>query len=162
MDQNHRHLRYFIVLAKELNFTRAAQRLNITQPSLSILIRKLEEKMEVELLSRTGGAISLTEAGVVFLEHARQMVALASRSLIRTRRAANGEVGEVSVGYNVVAELRVLPDIIPAFTAEWPDIKINFQALKVPQQLEALRQDELDIGFVWPPIRLKSLMHRNW
>lgn len=146
-----RRLRYFVVVAEELSFTRAARRLHISQPSLSVLIRALETEIGVELLLREKRGIRLTEAGRVFLGQARKMLADASSGIEVTRRAASGEVGTLCIGYNNPAGFRILPTLIPAFRRARPDVHLTFHDLRIPQQIEKLRRGELDVGFVWLP-----------
>jgi len=147
-----RHLRYFITLAEEMSFTRAAARLHIAQPALSIQIKNLETEIGTLLVSREGRKIKLTAAGRVFVEQAKQTLANATRSVTLTRQAANGEVGDLSIGHNGVAELVVFPKIVPAFKKKWPNIHLSFQNLRTPQQVEKLRRDEIDLAFVWLPL----------
>src|SRR6267154_1969654 len=94
-----RHLRYFVAVAEELNFRRAAARLHIAQPPLSVQIRQLEAEVGAELFSREGHKVVLTEAGRVFLEHARQSLVQVNRSITSARQAAKGEIGQLSIGY---------------------------------------------------------------
>src|ERR1043165_1472907 len=108
-----RQLRYFVAVAEEQSFTRAAARLNITQPPLSVQIQQLEEEVGAALLNREGRGATLTEAGRVFLEHARQALAHAQRAGAMARQAANGEIGHLSIGHNGPAELLILPKIVP-------------------------------------------------
>jgi LysR family hca operon transcriptional activator len=152
-----RHLRYFVAVAEELNFTRAAARLHIAPPPLSVQIRKLELEIGTDLLARDGRNIILTEAGRVFLEQARQTLAHANRSITLARRVASGEIGHLSIGYNTVAEFGVLPKIIPAFRRSFPNIRLVFRSLRTPQQMEALARDEIDLGFVCPPVCIDNL-----
>jgi len=147
-----RYLRYFIVVADELNFTRAAERLHTAQPSLSVQIRKLETDIGAELFLREGRGVSLTDAGRVFLDRARQMLADMDRSVALVRQAAKGEFGHLSIGYDAPAEFRVFPNIVPAFRKKWPDVHLSFHNLKNSQQLEGLRRETLDLGFVFLPI----------
>src|SRR5882757_8487268 len=95
-----RFLRYFVTVAEELNFTRAARVLHITQPSLSVQVRKLESEVGAELLTRDGRGIRLTQAGRLFLTHARKILAEAERAVALARRTAKGEIGELSIGYS--------------------------------------------------------------
>jgi LysR family hca operon transcriptional activator len=147
-----RHLRYFITLAEEMSFTRAAERLHIAQPALSIQIKNLEVEIGTLLVSREGRKIKLTAAGKVFVEQARQTLVNAARGVTLTLQAANGEVGDLSIGHNGVAELLVFPQVIPAFKRKWPNIHLTFQNLRTPQQVEKLRRDEIDLAFVWLPL----------
>ncbi len=147
-----RHLRYFVAVAEELNFRKAAERLHIARPPLSVQIRKLEMEVGADLLSRGGRNIELTQAGRVFLERARQTLAHANQSIVLARQTAAGVIGQLSIGYNMPAGFRVFPTIVPAFKKKWPSIHLTFHDLKISQQLEGLRRDELDVGFVWLPI----------
>ena len=146
-----RHLRYFVAAAEELNFTRAAARLHIAQPALSVQIRKLETEIGVLLLSREGRNVKLTEAGQVFLDQAREILSQTHHGIILAQRAANGEIGHLTVGYNTPAELRIFRQIVPAFRRTWADIHLTFHNMRSPEQFERLRRDELDVGFVWLP-----------
>lgn len=146
-----RHLRYFIAVAEELNFTKAAARLHIAPPPLSVQIRNLEAEIGTELLSRESRGIKLTEAGHVFLEHARKTLADAKLGATLAQKAARGETGHLSIGYSNPAGFLVFPRIVPAFRQRWPDIHLMFHDLKVTQQLEGLRREELDLAFVWLP-----------
>jgi len=146
-----RHLRYFLAVAEELNFTQAAARLHMAQPPLSVQIRKLEAEVGAELFSRIGRRVTLTEAGKVFLAETRDILARTERSLDLARHAANGQIGHLTIGYNTVAEFKVFPTLVPAFRKEWPNVRFTFRAFEIAQQLEALRRDEVDVGFVWLP-----------
>lgn len=156
-----RQLKYFVAVAEELNFTRAAARLHITQPPLSVQIRHLEEEVGTPLLIREGRGVVLTEAGRVFLEQARQAVAHAHRAAILARQAATGEFGHLSIGHNGPAELLVLPQIVPAFTEKWPNVQLNFQIPGTPKIVERMRQGELDLGFVWQPVPTEEFDVQN-
>ena len=147
-----RHLRYFIVLAEEMSFTRGAERLHIAQPALSIQIKNLEAEIGAILISREGRKIQLTAAGEVFLQQAREMLRYADRSIARTQQAANGEIGDLSIGHNGVAELLLFPRIVPSFRKKWSNIHLAFHNLRTREQVEKLRRDELDLAFVWLPV----------
>lgn len=147
-----RHLRYFVAVAEELNFRRAAERLNIAAPPLSVQINRLEEEVGAELFERAGRGIKLTQAGMVFLEHARRTLSDAERGVAAARQAANGEIGELSIGHNMPAGFRVFPRAVPAFKAQWPKVRLTFHHLTIGGQLEGLRRERLDVGVVWLPI----------
>jgi DNA-binding transcriptional LysR family regulator len=147
-----RYLRHFVIVAEELNFTRAAERLHTAQPSLSVQIRKLETQVGVALFSREGRGVSLTDAGRVFLDRTRKTLADVDCSVALARQAANGETGHLSIGYDAPAEFRVFPRVVPAFRERWPHVHLSFHNLKNSQQLDGLRRDELDVGFVFLPI----------
>lgn len=147
-----RHLRYFVAAAEELNFGRAATRLRIAQPALSVQIRQLETEIKVELFSREGRGIKLTDAGRVFLEHAKKTLADVARGVATAQHAAAGEIGHLVVGHNGPAELLAFPQIIPAFKQRWPNIHLSFENFRTPQQIDRLRREEFDLAFVWLPI----------
>jgi DNA-binding transcriptional LysR family regulator len=147
-----RYLQQFVTVAEELNFTRAAARLNVTQPPLSVQIRKLEQMVGVQLFERDNRNVELTEAGRLFLDRARQLLLLADQSIDMAQRAARGEIGHISVAYTNPAGFLVFPRIIPTFTTMRPDVHLTFHDLRIPHQIEKLRRKELDIGFVWLPI----------
>jgi DNA-binding transcriptional LysR family regulator len=147
-----RYLEQFVTVAEELNFTRAAARLNVTQPPLSVQIRKLEQMMGVQLFERDNRNVELTEAGRLFLDRARQLLRLADQSVEMAQRAARGEIGHISVAYTNPAGFLVFPHVIPMFTKMRPDVHLTFHDLRIPQQIEKLGRKELDIGFVWLPI----------
>jgi LysR family hca operon transcriptional activator len=147
-----RHLRYFVIVAEELNVTRAASRLHIAQPSLSMRIRKLESEVGTELFAREGRGIKLTDAGRIFLEHARKTLLDANRGIDLARQAANGESGHLSIGFNAPAGFNVFPRVVPAFRKQRPNVQITFHTFNILQQLEGLRRDQLDVAVVWLPI----------
>jgi DNA-binding transcriptional LysR family regulator len=147
-----RHLRYFVAVAEELNYRRAAARLFIAAPPLSVQIKHLEQEIGVALFARQGRGIKLTEGGRAFLDQARKTLASANRGIALARQAANGEIGHLSIGYNAPAGFLVFPKVVPAFCRARPLVQITFHALNMPQQLEGLRREELDLGFVWLPV----------
>lgn len=152
-----RHLRYFIAVAEELSFRRAAARLHIAPPPLSVQINKLEIEVGAELLAREGRGIRLTDAGRTFLVHARKTIAEAERAVIAARQSASGEIGELAIGHNMPAGFRVFPKVVPEFKRKWPQVRLTFHHLNVGQQLERLRHSTLDVGVAWLPGPLDDL-----
>jgi DNA-binding transcriptional LysR family regulator len=152
-----RHLRYFVVVAEEQNLRRAAERLHVAPPSLSVQIQNLETEIGATLFAREGRGIQLNESGRVFLTHARQILADAKRGVAQARRAAEGEIGNVSVGYNMAAGFRVFPRIVAAFRRKRPTVHLTFHDLKISEQIERVRHGELDVGFVWLPVPTDGL-----
>jgi DNA-binding transcriptional LysR family regulator len=152
-----RHLRYFVVVAEELSFTRAARRLHIAIPPLSIQIRNLEKEIGTGLVVRDGRGLRLTSAGRVLLDQARKTLAEANQCAPLARQAANGEIGQLSIGYNAPAEFRVFPRIVPAFRKKWPAVHLVFHRLETAQIVERLRRHEIDLGFVCLPIPTDEL-----
>lgn len=147
-----RQLRYFVVVAEELNFQKAGRRLHICPPPLSVQMGKLQESINVQLFRNRRGKLELTDAGRVFLTEARRLLEDAERSISRARQAASGETGRLVIGSNAVAEYGVFPHILAAFKKAHPNIELSLRSLRTPQQIVALLEGELDVGFVCPPI----------
>jgi DNA-binding transcriptional LysR family regulator len=143
-----RHLRYFVAVAEELHFRRAAERLCIAQPPLSQQIQALEAELGAQLFLRSRRSVSLTDAGQVFLQRARRILAEADAAGKEARRMALGEIGELRVGYTASLPLtEMFPRILSAFHAVCPDVGVRLQEMFTRDQLEALRTDALDVGF---------------
>src|SRR6266496_4116060 len=104
-----RHLRYFVAVAEELNFSRAARRLRMAQPPLSVAIRQLEQELGADLFLRTSREVKLTEAGRALLDGARRTLAEADRAMTAARRAASGELGALHVAFSWSARFETLP-----------------------------------------------------
>jgi len=147
-----RHLRYFVMVAEELHFGRAAEKLHISQPPLSMQIRSLEEELGVTLLHRTQRHVSLTQAGHAFLQEARQILARLEQAVLMTRRAGRSEIGELAVGFISVSGLQraagCTARIPPAIPAGEPDPAANHHR----RQIRDLLGGRIDVGFVLPPI----------
>ncbi len=152
-----RHLRYFVAIAEELHFARAAERLNIAQPPLSKQIRQLEEELGVRLLERTTRSVRLTSAGKVFLEEARRTLWQVERAATLTRQAQRGEVGELLVGFITSAGYDILPGLLQAYHARYPQVEIKPRHLTAAEQFEALEERRLHAGLVRPPVESSSL-----
>jgi DNA-binding transcriptional LysR family regulator len=147
-----RKLRYFTVLAEELHFGRAAQRLHITQPPLSMAIQSLEEELQVRLFVRSPRRVTLTHAGGTFLEQARTLLARADDAVELARAADRGEVGRLRVGFMSASIYTLLPPLLRDFAARYPGVKLELRELTMPQQFVLLRNGEIDVGFVRPPV----------
>ena len=147
-----RHLRYVVAVAEALNFGRASGHLGIAQPSLSNQIRQLESELQATLFVRTTRRVQLTEAGRLFLEQAREVLAHADRAAVVARRAARGEVGMLRVGSAYWTDTACILASLAAFHRQNPGIQFDLRTLSAPLQLAALRDDRLDVGFVRPPV----------
>lgn len=148
-----RHLRYFVAVAEDLHFGRAARRLGITQPPLSLQIRRLEANLGVRLFERTNRRVELTAAGRTLLEEGRHLIADFASVADATRRAARGETGSLTVAFAASVMFLTLPRIIRRFRQEFPSVRLELRELPTGQQITALRTGELDIGFLRQPPR---------
>jgi DNA-binding transcriptional LysR family regulator len=146
-----RHLRYFVAVAESLHFGDAAARLRIAQPSLSQQIRQLELELQADLLHRTKRRVELTEAGKLFLDEARDILARTDRAAMIARRVSHaGERLRVGVGY-CMDQLAVVK-AVSIFNRRHRHIRVDLQTCSVPEQAAALRNDRLDVGFVRHPV----------
>lgn len=142
-----RHLRYFIGVAEELHFGRAAARLGISQPPLSHQIQALEEELGVRLFDRSSRNVTLTDVGILFLAEARATVAQAERAVTVARRAARGEIGELMIGFNASAPfVSRIARAIYDFRQGWPEVHLTMSEFPWDRQLGALSDGTIDIG----------------
>jgi len=141
-----RHLRYFVAVAEERNFTRAAQRLHIAQPPLSRQIQQLEEILGVQLFERNSRPLKLTETGKFFYAHATQLLAKTSELESMTRRVGNIE-RSMSVGFVASTLYGLLPKIIRRFRDENPTVELSLHEMSTTDQLRALKEGSIDVGF---------------
>jgi DNA-binding transcriptional LysR family regulator len=149
-----RHLRYFVAAAEELHFTRAAERLNISAPTLTQQIQVLEADLGVMLFRRTKRSVVLTEAGRRFLEEARATLRQAEQAAQVARQAARGEIGSIEIGYVTSAScLGLIPAVVAAFRHENPWVELRLHRMETVRQLAALGQGQIDLGFLRPPLR---------
>src|SRR5690606_29219151 len=146
-----RHLRYFLVLAEELHFGRAAQRLAITQPPLSLNIQQLEASVGAQLFTRNSRGVQLTAAGQAFVPAARQLLERAGAAAREARDVAQGVVGSLQVGFAGTVLYRGLPQILKRFHAEHPQLRLVLREMSSSDQLVDLMHDRLDAGFVHTP-----------
>jgi DNA-binding transcriptional LysR family regulator len=153
-----RHLRYFVAVAEELHFGRAARRLGITQPPLSLQIQQLEANLGHMLFERTNRSVELTLAGRALLDEARTVIADFDRVPDTVRRAARGETGSLSVAFVGLAMFVTLPRIIRRFRQELPSVRLDLRELSTGAQQAALRAGELDVGFLREPARDPELV----
>lgn len=150
-----RHLRYFVVLADELHFGRAAKRLHISQPPLSYNIKQLEAAVGVQLLERNSHGVKLTPAGEAFRRSSLQLLADAEQAQHRARDVAAGVTSRVRIGFVGSMLFRGLPEKLAAFTADNPQVQTELTELNSAEQLEAFGRGQIDLGFVHTP-RLPS------
>jgi DNA-binding transcriptional LysR family regulator len=152
-----RHLRYFIAVAEELHFGRAANRLHISQPPLSHQIRDLEREIGVELFRRTRRSVILTEAGRLFLEGARHVLGDAEHAVEIAQQASRGEVGRLSVGCGPAPQSWILERVLSVFLARHPNVQIELHTLYTQEQVEALGARRIQVAFPLLPIQDRGL-----
>jgi DNA-binding transcriptional LysR family regulator len=155
-----RHLRYFVAVAEELNFRRAAERLHIAQPPLSAQIKALEEELQVQLFERTTRAVHLTSAGEVLLGHARSLLNAANMAEQHVRSADQGLVGTLRIAILAPAATSKLARILRSYRHKFPGIQLNMHEMTSTEQIQRLRADELDVGLMRPPIIFPELESR--
>lgn len=152
-----RHLRYFIAVAEELHFGRAAERLHMAQPPLSQQIRQLEEELGFTLFHRTKRMVRLTEAGEVFLQECHKLFNQLDFAVQLGRQVSRGEVGQLVIGFVSSAAYNVLPELLRSFRVQVPEVRLELHELTTDQQLQWLREGRMDVGFVRPPIEDDTL-----
>ncbi|MFL6055118.1 MAG: LysR substrate-binding domain-containing protein [Actinoallomurus sp.] len=153
-----RQLRYFVAVAEELHFGRAAERLNMAQPPLSQAIRRLETDLGVDLLHRTTRRVELTDAGRGYLARARKILGEVAEAAHEARRVAAGAVGHLAIGCVGSATYSLLPALSRGLCLELPGVDFSFRGeMLVPDQAAALRTGEIDLALLRPPIADLSL-----
>jgi DNA-binding transcriptional LysR family regulator len=147
-----RHLRYFVAVAEELNFRRAAERLHVAQPALSSQIKDLEEELGVRLFDRTTRSVLLTPTGQIFLTEARGILGATTHAEQLVRKAEHGLVGTLRVGVITPATGPLLARVLRHFHQKYPGVQLSLSALTSSEQLKRLRAGELDAGLLRPPV----------
>lgn len=148
-----RHLGAFVAVAEELHFGRAAARLHVAQPALSQQIKHLERDLGVQLLERTTRQVRLTNAGAVFVEHARRVLGEADRARESVLLAAEGERGEIRVGLTGVMTWRLLPRMTRAYRERFPLVRLELHpAVFSGAHLDGLADGSIDVAFLRTPV----------
>jgi DNA-binding transcriptional LysR family regulator len=146
-----RYLRYFVAVAEELHFSRAAERLGISQPPLSQQIQALERELGTRLLTRTNRRVELTEAGLVFLDEARDILARTERATRLVSRLGRGEAGQLRIGFTTSVPLSpTLPRTLMRYRQRYPDVELRMHELNSQRQVAPLLEGDLDIGIMRP------------
>jgi DNA-binding transcriptional LysR family regulator len=146
-----RRLRYFVVAAEELNFSRAAERLRIAQPPLSSQIKQLENELGVLLFDRTGRGVRLTDSGHVLLEEARRIFIQLEQTARIVERVGSGKVGRLSLGFVPSATNEVLPPLLYEFRRRFPDVELFLHEMMPDQVVQRLHGRQVDVGFFYLP-----------
>jgi DNA-binding transcriptional LysR family regulator len=152
-----RHLRAFVAVAEELNFTRAAARLHLAQQALSAQIQQLEARVGAPLFSRTTRRVELTPAGRAFLAHAHEVLGAADAAVDAARAAAAGETGELTIGLLATAALDFTPRVLRAFAAERPDVQVSVRNVEFADPTGGVAGGETDVAIVWLPFATDGL-----
>ncbi|CAM3872611.1 LysR family transcriptional regulator [Xenorhabdus thuongxuanensis] len=144
-----RHLRYFIAVAEELHFGRAAERLNISQPPLSQQIQALEANINAQLLVRNNRNVNLTPAGHMFLQEAYQIISQVDAAATKAARMQQGELGEISIGFTSTAPfMQKVTLSLRQFRERYPDVAIHMHQMNTKQQIAPLQTGRIDIGIM--------------
>ena len=147
-----RQLRYFLAVAEELHFTRAAERLGITQPPLSQQIQRLESDLGIALFTRDNRGVTLTEAGKALTDGARRTVAEAERARAEVERVARGEVGELTIGTVSSAWYVLLPRVLRSFRRHYQDVNILANSMSTTEQVNRVLTGAVDVALLRNPI----------
>ncbi len=142
-----RLIRYFVEVSKTLNFGRAADNLGMSQPPLSRAVRELEERISVQLFERDKRHVRLTNAGQAFLKDAQYLLDYVGRAVERAQLGAQGMVGQIDIAYFGSVVFGFLPEILAEFHDSYPDVKIKLHLMTKEQQVDAVANREIDIGF---------------
>jgi DNA-binding transcriptional LysR family regulator len=152
-----RHLRYFVTLAEELHFSRAAERLGISPPTLTIQIQEIERALSAKLFARTKRSVALTPAGEIFLVEARHVLAQFARAENVGRRAGRGEIGRIEIGYvGGAAYSGVLQGQTAQFRSAWPEVELKARELPIGDVVARVKDGQIDVGFIRLPVALPS------
>ncbi|MFT8701426.1 MAG: LysR substrate-binding domain-containing protein [Acetobacter orientalis] len=157
-----RHLKYFVVVAEELHFARAAERLNIAPPTLTVQIQEIERSLSAQLLVRTKRSVVLTPAGEIFLDEARHVLAQFEKAQSIGRRAGRGEIGRVEIGYvGSAAYAGVLQDQMSEFLHAWPSVDLNAREIAMEALPDLIVDGQVDVGFVRLPMTMPESVQRH-
>jgi DNA-binding transcriptional LysR family regulator len=159
-----RHIRYFLAVAEEENFTRAAAKLGIGQPPLSQQIRDLENEIGAMLFHRVPHGAELTEAGTAFLPEARAALASAEKAKLAAQRATRGQTGRLALGFTASSAFNTaVSGTIRRFRGQWPEVSLSLTEMNSNWLMEKLMREEIDVAFIRPgledpkDVRLKRL-----
>ncbi|MQA97414.1 MAG: LysR family transcriptional regulator, partial [Streptosporangiales bacterium] len=156
-----RHLRYFVAVAEELHFGRAAERLHVVQPALSKQVSALEKELGVRLLERTKRRVELTDAGVAFLADAHDILSRADKASARARAAGRGESGELVIGFIPPALNSVLPVALRTYRRLFPDVRLVLRELTNRAAVDGVLGDRLHIAFARVPFETTDLRYET-
>ena len=156
-----RLLHYFVAVAEELNFARAAERLHMSQPPLTRQIKSLEDELDIQLFERTTRMVRLTPAGEVYLDATRKLFDQMERNIVMAKRAARGEIGEIIISFEASTANDFLPRALQTFRHQYPDVELTLQEMPTDDQVKALLERKTHVAFVVPPINDPAIEYRT-
>jgi LysR family transcriptional regulator, benzoate and cis,cis-muconate-responsive activator of ben and cat genes len=148
-----RQLRYFVAVAEELSFSRGAARAGVSQPPLSRQIANLEIELGTRLFDRNKHGVRLTESGKVFYSEAMKTLSAVERTIHMTQRAAKGQTGSLALGFGGSAAYTFAPSVLRRFRSLYPGVELSLHNTPMTAQLECLRDQSIDVGFLMLPVR---------
>lgn len=152
-------LRNFLAVAELLHFSKAAQRVHLSQPALSLQIRSLEEELGVKLFERNRQKTALTTAGKVFFEEASEIILQMEKTMARARQAAQGLLGHLRIGFISTAAAHIVPKLVAAFRKTHPDVTLELVHALTAEQITRLEERRLDIGFFRVPAEVGAALN---
>jgi DNA-binding transcriptional LysR family regulator len=147
-----RQLKSFIALAEDLHFGRAAKRVNLSQPALSLQVKGIEEELQVKLLFRNRRKTELTQAGAIFLVEAREVLQRTEQAIATVQRAALGQVGTLRIGFISTAAAIITPKLVKRFREKYAHVEIELRNVLTRDQLTELQERKIDVGFLRMPL----------
>jgi len=154
-----RHIEYFVAVAEELSFTKAAERLSIAQSPVSAQIRKLERELGVTLFDRTTRSVELTPAGRSFYAEATALLVAAQRAADNVRLAGQGRLGRLSLAFTGSATYALMPQLVHAYTQRFPDVELEVRSeMLTPAQVDGLLDGSISVGLLRPPVHAEGLV----
>ena len=160
MELDLEDFRAIVILGEMLHFGRAAERLHVSQPALSKRIRRMEERVGGRLLVRKYRDVRLTDAGRLLAGRGRRLLAESAATLALSRRAARGEAGLLRIGFGIASILGLLPGVLLRFRRDFPDVELQLRDMSTPEQIAALGEGAIDVGFVRLPVSDNRLLMR--
>lgn len=145
-------LKCFVVLAEELHFGRAADRLHISQPPLSLKIRALESELGLQLFQRSSRRVELTHSGQILLPEAKRVLQDAEQLVKLAASLELGEAGTLAIGFNALLAYRLMPQLVSAFSERYPQVRVTLHEMVSSEQVTALLEHQIDVGLLRPPL----------
>lgn len=154
-----RHLEYFVAVAEELSFTKAAERLSMAQSPVSQQVQKLERELGVPLFQRTTRSVALTPAGQILYEEATELLAAAKRAAEHTRQAGQGRLGRLTLAFGGTATYDLMPQLVNAYALRYPNVTLEVRSeMLTPAQVAGLLDGSISVGLLRPPVVAEGLV----